>query len=375
MKVNQISIDENNWSVGLDAINIRPSVILLFVSPEFPFRQEFLSKVNLCYPDAIIIGCSTAGEISDITVKDKTISLTAIQFEKTTLKLVSLDVKNSEACKNTGKEIGEMLYNKDLKHVLVLSDGLLQNDVDLVSGLKKTLNNVSATGGFAGDGTNFKKTFVIKNNEILDNTVLALGFYGDSIQVGYGSKGGWDSFGIERLVTKSHKNVLYELDGQPALELYKRLLGEDAKDLPGSGLLFPFKIRSGKNGVPVVRGISGINEEDQSLTFGSNIPQGAYLRLMKGNLDRLINGAEEAATDAVQGFTEASSLAILVSCVGRRLVLRQLVEEEVEVVKEVVGNETSITGFYSYGEIAPVDKATSTELHHQTMTVTTISEC
>ena len=375
MKVQQMSLTEDNWIDNLPLINIDASLFLLFVSPEFKLKQEILDFLCKRHPDATIIGCSTAGEISDVTVNDNTISLTAIQFEKTTLKKVSVKVDDMDSSFNAGQNIGNKLYGKELKHVIVLSDGLNVNGADLVSGLKTELPNVSITGGLAADGSNFNNTFVIKNNEILDKTIIGLGFYGEDLKVGYSSKGGWDSFGIERLVTKSHKNVLFELDGLPALEIYKSFLGDEAQNLPSSGLLFPLSMRNSENTMPVVRTILAINEEEQSLTFAGNIPQESYVRLMKANIDRLIDGAEDSAISAKKDFQEPCELAILISCVGRRLVLKQLVEEEVEVVRGVIGNKPSITGFYSYGEIAPFGEFSPCELHNQTMTITTLAEC
>ena len=374
MKVNQISLNQKNWNQGMASIAIEPNLIMLFVSPDFEIIDEVLSAIYLKYPDALVFGCSTAGEISNVTVTDKSISLTAIQFDKTSLKLVSVKLDSEVDSSKAGERIGNMLYNDDLKHVMVLSDGLNINGADLVSGLKSALPNISVTGGLAADGEDFEKTFVIKNNQVLEKTVLGLGFYGDNLNVNYSSKGGWDGFGIERLVTKSKKNILYELDGKPVLKLYKDLLGKDAEKLPSSGLLFPVSIRTSKKAKAVVRGLSGINEADQSLIFGANIPEGSYLRLMKGNVDKLITGAEESAISVSQGLKETIELVVLISCVGRRLVLKQLAEEEIDAVRNVIGDTSKITGFYSYGEIAPLNESLC-ELHHQTMTITTLSEC
>lgn len=375
MKVNQISLSGSNWRDALSTISVDPNLFLLFVSPGFTLKTDVLSELNHRYPDALVIGCSTAGEISGITVKDQSIALTAIQFEKTQLKLVSVKVEDKLSSEKAGKKIAEKLFKQDLKHVFVLSDGLSVDGADLVAGLKLNLNNVSITGGMAADGEDFNKTFVIKNNEILEDTVVALGLYGENLRVGYGSEGGWYSFGIERLVTKSDKNILYELDGEPALSFYKRLLGKEADRLPSSGLLFPFNIRIGKDSIPIVRGVSGINEKDQSLIFTTDIPKGAFMRLMTGNADRLINGAKYSAKAAIQNIKEGVELAVLITCIGRRLALRQLVEEEVEAVQEVIGEDSKITGFYSYGEMAPFGELSPCALHHQTMTVTTFKEC
>ena len=375
MKVQQVSLQQDNWLEDISILNIEANIFLLFVSPEFNPKEEVLDFINNKYPKATIIGCSTAGEISDVTVKDETISLTAIKLDKVTCKKASIEVIDMDGSYKSGQSLAKNLYKEDLRHVLVLSDGLNVNGADLVSGLKSEIPNVSITGGLAADGSNFNKTFVINGNKIVDKTIIALGFYGEHLKVGFSSKGGWDSFGIERLVTKSNKNVLYELDGLPALELYKSFLGEQANNLPSSGLLFPLSMRIDKDSLPVVRTILAVNEAEQSLTFAGNIPEGSYVRLMKANIDRLINGAADSAVEANKEQEEKSELAILISCVGRRLVLKQMVEEEVEAVREIIGEKPSITGFYSYGEIAPFGEFSPCELHNQTMTITTLSEC
>ena len=375
MKVEQLSLNKTSWSQTIAQIEIIPNILLLFVSPLFKEKNVLISKLLVLYPDATIVGCSTAGEISGTTVSDNSVALTAIQLEKVNHKLIKVDVRSMAESFNAGATLAQRLHANDLSHVLVFSDGLNVNGADLVSGLKSILPNTSITGGLAGDGSDFNETFVIANHTIADRIIVGLGFYGDQLQIGYSSKGGWDSFGKDRLVTRSQKNVLYELDGLPALELYKSFLGNNAKNLPSSGLLFPLSMRVNEHDIPVVRTILSVNEEDQSLTFAGNIPQGAYVRLMKANVDRLIGGAEDSAKNAFSASKDNTELAILISCVGRRLVLKQLAEEEVEVVQETIGLNPKITGFYSYGEIAPFGLFSPCELHNQTMTITTLSEC
>jgi len=264
---------------------------------------------------------------------------------------------------------------ENLQHILVLTDGLTVNGADLVAGIHSQLpDGVTVTGGLAGDGADFGETHIIYSDNIYTGHAIAVGFYGEKLQIGYGSQGGWDSFGIERHVTKSDKNILYELDGEPALALYKSFLGEKADELPSSGLLFPLSVRTGAEEIPVVRTILSVDEQQQSLTFAGNIPEGSYVRLMKANVDRLIDGAEKSAVIGKSISGGETELGILISCVGRRLVLKQLVEEELEVVRDVLGPQAVMTGFYSYGEIAPFGEFSSCQLHNQTMTITTISE-
>ena len=375
MQLYQQSI-KNNTELGTLSIDFVPTLFILFMSPTYIGKEDFVEILNDKYPDTTIIGCSTAGEIIGNVVSDASVALTAIRFEKSKIKLSTIDLIDVDGDSlKAGAKISSELKSDDLRHILVLSDGLNVNGAELVKGLHTDLSkDVSITGGLAGDCSNFNETFIITNKEIASNKILGLGLYGDDLKIGFGSQGGWDSFGVERLVTKSEGNVLYELDGQPALDLYKSFLGEKAKDLPSSGLLFPLSMRNDDNMTPVVRTILGVNEEDQSLTFAGNIFQGSYVRLMKANIDRLINGAEESAKISKEIIGTECQLAILVSCVGRRLVLKQLVEEEVEVVNEYLGSNVMSTGFYSYGEIAPFNKFTPCALHNQTMTITTFAE-
>jgi hypothetical protein len=250
------------------------------------------------------------------------------------------------------------------------------NGSDLVRGLSSRLPEyVSVTGRLAGDGSRFGETYVIREGKPERNIVTTVGFYGSRLRIGYGSVGGWDPFGPERLVTRSQGNVLYELDGKSILGLYKTYLGELAEGLPATGLLFPLSVRVGKDDRPVVRTLLSVNEAEQSMTFAGDIPEGAYARLMKANFDRLIDGAVEAARLGNINRDEAPpDLAVLISCVGRKLILKQRVEEEIEGVRDILGASTPLAGFYSYGEICPFTRGGRCELHNQTMTITAFSE-
>jgi hypothetical protein len=339
-------------------------------------QRERIQDIKKSYPEAEIIGCSTAGEISGTRVLDNSLVCTAVEFEHT--KLCGAQIKLSEAMNSfqAGEHLAQSIPKEKLSHLFVLSDGLKVNGSELVNGLTSCLpGNVAVTGGLAGDGSNFKGTLTFLNTPPQEDTVAVIGFYGDRLKVGYGSVGGWDPFGPERLITRSVGNILYEMDGRSALELYKMYLGEHADGLPATGLLFPLSIRTKEHETGLVRTILSVDEEKQSLTFAGDVPEGTYARLMKANFDRLIDGAMDAAKNSFNAVGSVSpELAILISCVGRKLLLKQRTEEEVEGVKDILGADTLLTGFYSYGEIAPFTFRASSELHNQTMTVTTFRE-
>lgn len=363
---------------GIEAGKPTGDVDLVLVFGATPKIKEkgLIDIIKASYPKACIFGCSTAGEIMGTHVLDDSLIITAVSFAQTRVagSLVT-NVRVGDSYK-AGTNLARTLCGDDLKHVFVLSDGLNVNGSELVRGLADHLPpGITLTGGLSGDGDRFQETYVMLNAEPAKNAVGAIGFYGGKLKVGYGSQGGWDTFGPERLITRAKGNILYELDGKSALALYKKYLGEHAAGLPATGLLFPLSLRINDSSSPVVRTLLSVNEEDQSMTFAGNMPENIYARLMKTNIERLIDGAVGAArTSSETSGLVTSELAILVSCVGRKLVLKQRIEEEVEGVCDILGNTAAYTGFYSYGEISPFNKAGVCELHNQTMTITTLAE-
>jgi hypothetical protein len=367
---------ERTWETLRSDINDSSvyQLVIVFGSRILLSSPGFYEEIRNQYPKAEILMNSTSGEIIDTQVNDDTISLTAIRFDKTKFTSQSINISDFSNSMEAGKIISDKFPHEGLSNILVISDGQMVNGSDLVTGLQSSLpKNVVVTGGLAGDGSRFQKTLVGLNEQPTEGKIIAVGFYGQSLTVSHGSMGGWDPFGPERLVTKATANVLFELDGQPALSVYKKYLGEYSDELPGSALLFPLSVKLNDSEESVVRTILSINEDDQSLTFAGNIPVGSYARLMKANFDRLIEGASNAAMNSLQKL-EKPDLAILISCVGRKLVLNQRIEEEVEVIRDILGKTTAITGFYSYGEISPNKGFMNCELHNQTMTITTMSE-
>lgn len=373
---------QNHWTPSTgwrDAFDSSPSQaqwVLLFGSTDILQKRPLLEDIKAHYPKALIMGCSTAGEIAGANVWDDSLTLTEVIFDQTTVEKAEASVSHPDQSRAAGEELAKKLINPWLKHVFVLSDGLHVNGTELVQGLRSQLPaGVQVTGGLAGDGARFQQTIVVSSDQPDEKRVVAVGFYSDILRVGYGSLGGWDPFGPDRLITKSRGNVLYELDGKSALDLYKNYLGEHASGLPATGLLFPLCLTIPDNPQSLVRTILSVNEQEKSMTFAGDMPEGSYARLMKANFDRLIDGAQSAArTSTLSLKNEASQLAVLISCVGRKLILKQRVEEEVEAVRDVLGAGVPITGFYSYGEIAPFQENARCELHNQTMTITVFSE-
>ncbi len=367
----------SGWSLpSFPSLDSPQTLVMVFAAPEYIDNPAPLAELHAAYPKSHLIGCSTAGEIAGPLVGDRSLSVAVLRFEHSHIASVHADIKQSSESLNAAEKLVRQLDPAGLRAVFILCDGLNVNGSELVKGLNGALPpEVVVTGGLAADGDRFKRTWVIRNGRPQSGIITAVGLYGDRLRVTHGSRGGWDSFGPERRITRSNSNILYELDGKPALELYKEYLGERASGLPATGLLFPLSIRKDANDSrQVVRTILGVDEANQALIFAGDLPKGYLAQLMRANFDRLVNGASLAA-DQARGDAKATGpvLAAAISCVGRRLVLGERIEEETESTLENLPPGTQQIGFYSYGEISPYTSG-SCDLHNQTMTLTTFAE-
>lgn len=366
------------------------TLVLIFGPSAAKAAPEAVTDVVAQFPQSVIMGCSTAGEIMGDTVTSDSLTVVVASFAHTRLVAAKAELPGAVDSYRAGRDLGTVLGADDLVSVLVLAPGLDVNGSELVRGLTETLPpRVVVTGGLAGDADRFAHTWVLADGVLNDHVVTAVGFYGNRLAVGHGSRGGWEIFGPERKVTRSDYNVVYEIDHRPALALYREYLGDFAAGLPGTGLHFPLAVRESLDADrQLVRTVLAIDEDAQSMTFAGDIPQGWWAQLMRASADQLIDGAETAAelatstlvtaadetsTAAVGPPTDTGTLAIAISCVGRRMVLGQDTDEEVEATLAMLPAGTVQVGFYSYGELSPYG-AGRCELHNQSMTLTTLRE-
>lgn len=378
MKANLFLYSDNSflpvkWENDIEEFDA--DLVLGFGARQILEDKEIYAKVRGKFPTAQIALCSSAGEIFNTKVLDNSLTLAALQFNSTTIVSHSINIKDFASSFSAGTALISKFDQKDLAYVLVLSDGALVNGSDLVRGINETTKKkIVVTGGLAGDNADFHHTLTGLNSVPEQGVIIGIGFYGDKIRIGNGSRGGWEKFGLDKTVTKSEANVLYEIGHTNALELYKKYLGpEDAAKLPASALLFPLFVTLPGTDEQVVRTILSIDNEKGSMTFAGDIPQGTNVSFMKANFDKVITAASEAATDTLETAGEPD-FALLISCVGRKLILQTRVEEEVEAIDDIFNHKTLLSGFYSYGEISPLMNGGACQLHNQTMTITTFTE-
>lgn len=377
MKTAQLVKHQNkDWEYVIENKDLKEPLVLVFGNRYMFEKDTIYSEIREMFPDGHIIFASSCAEISSNTVNNNSITITAIEFEKSNFLVKTSNVLNKDLDSfKTGDELIKQFPQDGLRYVFVISEGSFINGSELTRGMStSTKDNLIITGGLCGDDDRFEKTLASYNENPKEGELVAVGFYGETLEISFSIHGGWTPFGPQRIVTKSDGNTLYELDGLPALDLYKKYLGEKAKDLPAAALLYPFSVTTEGERQSIVRSILNIDEEKNAVILAGDIKENAKVQLMMTNVDHIANASERAASQALEYRVNKPDLAILVSCIGRKLVLDQRVEEEIEEVIEVLGEDTVISGFYSYGEIAPFHGESACQLHNQTMTITLMSE-
>jgi len=377
MKIESLSYSNEKWNYENESIEDKSTIdlVLLFGDTDTLSSDEHYSFFQDRYPNAQVIGSSSSGNVLGAKLNENMIVATAISLEKGYIKTSIMDFEENDDLNLISQELVSKLPDENLKSIFIISDGLNMNGTILAQNVNKIKPNTLITGGLAGDDARFEKTKIIANSEAKEKRIVAIGFYGEELHVSSGCYAGWDEFGAQRIITKSINNVVYEIDNKPALELYKKYLGDEAKNLPGSGLRFPLSIKKDSQDTnSVIRTLLAVDEETQSMTYAGDVPQGYIAKLMKTDIDGLIDGSETAAKDIIQRNNN-TALGLVVSCVGRKLVMKDLTDEELETIEDTIGENVHLTGFYSYGELAPFSQELKTcELHNQTMTLTVIYE-
>ena len=377
MKTVQLRKQENtDWKYLSEKIELKAPLVLVFGNRYMLENTNIYEQVRELFPDGQLVFGSTSGDITAEYVDDDSITITAIEFERSTFDIRTSNVVNSDLDSfRTGENLVNQ-FNKDgLKHIFVVSEGSFVNGSQLTKGMNSaTGDELLITGGLCGDAARFEKTVASYNENPKPGEIVAIGFYGETFEASFAIHGGWTPFGPERVVTKSESNELYELDNQPALDLYKKYLGEKSNELPAAALLYPLNVQSANEEQSFVRTILNIDESKNTMILAGDIPENSKVQLMMTNVDNIANASELAARQALEKRKSKPELALLVSCIGRKLVLDQRVEEEIEEVVSIIGKDTKVCGFYSYGEIAPFNLEINCQLHNQTMTITLISE-
>lgn len=369
MRLEQRCWAAGKWeAAGGQSMNGEADLVLAFGSAATMRDGKALGRLREEYPAARLLGCATPAGIHGARSHEHQLASTAIDFDHSTVRSARVEVGSAPDGYVAGQRLADALWADDLVHVLLLCDASGATAGDLTRGLAHALpDGVTFTGGISASG------LVFLDDSAAQNAVAAIGFYGKRLKVTCGCGGQWELFGPERHVTRARGNILYELNDRPAFEVYHEDLGRYAGEIAAIGVHFPLSVRTNDPTQGVARAVVGADREHGTLTLAGDATEGGFARVMRASHDGLLRGAGLAADNCCPGG-QPPQLALLVSGMNRRIVLKNRASEEMEAVRDVFGPGTVLTGFYGAGEIAPAEAGERPEFQNQTMAVTGFSE-
>ncbi|MCG8376873.1 MAG: FIST C-terminal domain-containing protein [Chlorobiales bacterium] len=384
-----VSHREDSFGAGGEAISLafektegKADVLIVFGAMRFD-HKDLLAGITAVAGDVPMVGGTTAGEISPEGFSEGSVVVMAIRssglaFHTGIGRRMSRD---EDACARALiADILSRATTEDFSSLLVFPNGMGGDGLNVLKGLQGVLGrDFEIAGGYLGDDMRFKHTFQYYNGKVYRDAIVGfLVSFKEGYRTGIGVRSGFESIGNSFYCTSSEGNVVREFDNVSALELYKEFLGDERSGrLPGICMEYPFGLidedagHSGKRHFQLRCGLN-VDKKNGTITLAASIPEGSAVTLTSGSRGDIINGAREAAEQAMQCLRCARpELIVMFSCVGRKLVLGRRTPEEVDVVRKCIGYDVPIIGFYTYGEIGPIDrsveKLAEAKFHNETV--------
>lgn len=380
----------NSFLAGKDAASIardkmgrgRPDLTIIFASVIFN-QEEMLKGVLSVVGDSPLVGCSGAGEITTEGPEKKSLVVLVLASDslRATIGLgeaISRDARKAgqQAAREASKAGGE-------RHIfMMMPDGLKGNGADIVRGVQEILGtSFPIVGGSAGDDFLFQQTYQYYNDQVLSDAVTGV-LFGGPITCAFGARHGWRTLGKHRLVTRAKANVIYEIDDEPAVQIYEEYFGKGVEELSQEPLarmaiLYPLGMSVPGEEEYLLRNALRV-ERDGSLVCVAEVPEGSEVRLMMGSRKNCIEAARAAAQQALDSLGEAKvELAIVFSSISRYKLLGRRDSFEIDAIREVLGGDVPLVGFYTYGEQAPLRAEMNvgqSYFHNETIVILAIGE-
>lgn len=344
-----------------------PEVLIVLGSPRFDHKQLLAGIISVA-GDVPMVGGSTAGEISGSGISNESVVIMALGSDTLDFATgIGLDMSQDETACGVAlvDDFRHRISIKEASSLLIFPDGMGGDGLKVIDGLQSVMGTgFEIVGGYLGDGEDFRTTFQYFNGKVYNNAMPGLLICGKAgFRTGIGVRSGFESIGNRFYCTAAEGNIVKEFDNERALDLYKEFLGDERfQRLPGICLEYPFGLIDDKVSIAgkeyfQLRCCLAVDHEKGSITLAASIPEGRAITLTTASRGDIINGAKLAAEQAKESLKDAKPEAILMfSCVGRKLILGRRTQEEVAVVKEVLGKDVPLIGFYTYGEIGPIDK-------------------
>jgi hypothetical protein len=339
-------------------------------------HQIVLDTIMDAFPNLELIGCTTDGEISSILgcVED---SITLILFYSDTLEIMAgmgkcLSLNPLQTAIDAVGQAEEKMTNKST-FCITLAESVTVGGVSVINALKSRLGDeFPIFGGLAADQWSMKKTYQFYKREILTDTILVLLFSGNII-FSSGLASGWTPIGHKKKTTKVDHNIVYEVDQEPILDFYNRYVGGDYKRVPTE---YPLAVFPNENSEKYyIRSPYTFNEKDRSVTFFGDVPENVVVQLVSGSIEKMSMASESALKEAIEAYKGNKPEAALVfTCSARKAILGLKVDKEYHYLQKNMPDHFPICGFYTYGEICPLENGRESYFHNGTIAVLLIGE-
>ncbi|WP_248722634.1 FIST signal transduction protein [Seonamhaeicola sp. ML3] len=375
MKIVQLrKLKGQDWQSVTPFIELKEPLVMVFGDRKEFEEPRIYKAIEKFFPKGHVVFASSSGNVTSNSIDEDCITITAVEFERSEFKVRTINLNDTELNSyKAGMELVNKLPKDKLKYIMVLSDGTFVNGSELTRGMNFVVDNhVLITGGLCSDDYRFQRTMVSYNENPKDGEIVGIGFYGDTLEVASSTESGWMPFGVERTVTKSVGNILYELDNKPALNIYQKYIGDLSKNISAASMNYPLGVQEDDQYYP--RTILNINKDYNAMFFAGDIPANSKVQFMMTNPAELIGASIQTAKQAREKMINEPKLAMFFSGLGRKQFLDQRTIEEVLEVRDTIGKDVIISGFYSYGEIAPNNEENMCKLHNQSVALTLISE-
>ena len=340
-----------------------PKAGLLFAAIDFE-HQVLLDRIMERYPELELIGGTTDGELS---------SVEGFQQDSVTLTLFAADDVQISAGvgRQTSQDVATAVNNavsqarqsltEPLKLAITIPEGLKVNSSTVLEQLNQHLEPVPLLGGVAAEQPKAEQTFQFYKNEVLSDAVPLLLFAGNLL-LAHGFSSGWQPMGKAGEVTRVEGNVVYEIDHKPALAFYQHYFDNFAPDAA-----YPLAVFAPGEDKFFLRGAVSHDPEQGSLTLGGNVPLHAKVQITDANQDDIISAAKESFSQAWQSYPGKQPVAALFfSCAWRRWVLGHQTPAEEKAIAEFLTPEIPYSGFYTFGEIVPLQEYSAAAFHNTT---------
>jgi len=350
------------------------------ISPDFAIvfasvRTDYQILLDKLYESGIpVIGASTCGEIlfndERNNILEESIILILAETKSKAFEIEFFE-KTEENSYLAGLEAGKWGKNRFRNPIfLTLLSGLKSDGEKFIKGLKESATDeVKVFGGLAGDDSLFKETFVFYNNNSINNGAAVLLLDGDKFESDGISTSGWIGLGAEKKITRSEGNVVYTIDDEPAMEVYKKYLDIKDEDLPGIGVEYPLLVYR-DNGTNVLRAVLQVNKENKSLIFAGTVEEGSTVKFSSSPGFEVIEQTKKEISLKWKSNNTAEIIFIF-SCMARHLAMGPNIEEEIKIAYQLW--QVPIAGFFTYGEIG-VNYKGICDFHNETLALLLIKE-